>query len=167
MASVDKNRAVIDFLLQCPYIKDNPLFFNFINAKDDNKQIVTSGNDTVINRPFIDGSVQKRYTFTIMDYKSVSYDAIAKIIGTGEIDFYPNENVEDILDTQGIIDWITEQEIAHNYPNFGTECVIDEMKALTENPNLNSVDTSMSPALAKYSVSIQINYIDYTNLVWQ
>jgi len=160
MASVDKNQAIIDFLLQCPYIQNNPLFFNFINAKDDNKQIVTMGNDKTIDRPFIDGSVQKRYTFTLIDYKSVAYTAIAKASG------YPNENVDDILDTQSIIDWITEQENARNYPNFGEQCVIDEMIALTDNPRLNGVDTSINPGLAKYSVSIQINYVDYTNLEW-
>lgn len=166
MASVDKNQAIIDFLLQCPYIQDNPLFFNFINAKDDNKQIVTMGNDKTIDKPFIDGSVQKRYTFTIIDYKSISYTAIAKIIGSGSVDYYPDENMEDILDTQQIIDWITEQENARNYPNFGEQCVIDEIKALTDNPRLNGVDTSINPGLAKYSISIQINYVDYTNLQW-
>lgn len=166
MANVDKNKAIIDFLLQCPYIQSNPLFFNFINAKDNNKQIVTSGNDKIIDRPYIDGSVQKRYTFTIMDYKSVSYTAIAKIIGSGTIDYYPDENVDDLLDTQSIIDWITEQEQLHNYPNFGEDCVIDDMKALTDNPSLNTVDTSINPGLAKYSISIQINYVDYTNLQW-
>ena len=95
-----------------------------------------------------------------MDYKSVAYTAIAKVAG------YPNENVEDIFDTQQIIDWVTEQETLRNYPNFGEDCVIDEMRALTDNPNLNGVDTSITPALAKYSISIQINYIDYSNLSW-
>ena len=160
MANLDKNKAIIDFLLQCPSIQNNPLFFNFVNAKDDNKQIVTSGNDTVIDRPFIDGSVQKRYTFTIIDYKSIAYTAIVKQAG------YPNENVEDILATQDIIDWITEQALIRNYPNFGTECVIDDMKVTTTNPNLNGVDTSVAPALAKYSFSIQINYIDYSHVKW-
>lgn len=161
MANVDKNQAVIDFLLQCPALQNNPLFFNFVNAKDDNKQIVTSANDTIIDKPFIDGSVQKRYTFTIIDYKSVAYTAIVKQAG------YPNENVEDMLATQDIIDWITEQEIDRNYPDFGTDCVIDSMKALSTNPNLNGVDTSVAPALAKYSISIQINYIDYSHILWE
>lgn len=160
MANVDKNQAVIEYLLQCPAIRDNPLFFNFINAKDDNKQIVTTANDKVINRKFIDGSVQKRFTFTLMDYKSVAYTAIAKVAG------YANENVEDMLDTQGIIDWVTEQEVIRNYPDFGTNCVIDSVQALTDNPRLNGVDTSITPALAKYSISIQIDYMDYSNLIW-
>ena len=166
MANEDKNKAIVDFLLQCPSIKDNPLFFNFINAKDDNKQIVVSANDKAIDRPYIDGSVQKRYTFTIMDYKSVAYNAIAKIIGPGSISYQPDENMEELFDTQAIIDWITEQDLARNYPDFGEDCVIDEMKALSDNPNLNTVDTSVTPALAKYSISIQINYIDYSNLIW-
>jgi len=160
MANVDKNQAIIDFLLQCPSIQNNPMFFNFINAKNDNKQIVTTGNDKIIDKPFIDGSVQKRFTFTIIDYKSVAYTAIVKAAG------YSNENVEDLLDTQGIIDWVTEQDLLRNYPNFGEDCVIDDMRALTDNPNLNGVDTSVTPALAKYSISIQINYIDYSNLLW-
>lgn len=160
MANVDKNQAIIDFLNQCPSIRDNPTFFNFINAKNDNKQILTTGNDKIIDKPFIDGSVQKRFTFTIIDYKSVAYTAIVKAAG------YSNENVEDLLDTQGIIDWVTEQDLNRNYPNFGDDCVIDDIRALTDNPNLNGVDTSVTPALAKYSISIQINYIDYSNLTW-
>ena len=163
MANVDKNQAIIDFLLQCPTIQNSPLFFNFINAKDENKQIVTMATDKAIERPFIDGSVQKRYTFSIMDYKSVAYNAIVKTLGTS---VFPNENVEDMLNTQGIIDWITEQDLDRNYPDFGEQCVIDNMIALTDSPRLNGVDTSITPALAKYSISIQINYIDYTNLLW-
>ena len=97
MANVDKNQAIIDFLNQCPSIRDNPTFFNFINAKDDNKQILTTGNDKIIDKPFIDGSVQKRYTFTIVDYKSVAYTAIVKATG------YNNENVDELFNTQGII----------------------------------------------------------------
>lgn len=40
---VDKNQAVIDFLINCPQIKNNPLFFNATEAKDNNKQILTLG----------------------------------------------------------------------------------------------------------------------------
>lgn len=64
---MDKNQAVIDFLLKCPQIKENPLFFNFAEAKDNNKQIVTIANDKSVNKGFVDGSVLRRYTFTIID----------------------------------------------------------------------------------------------------
>lgn len=167
MANIDKNQAVIDFLCTCPAIQSNPLFFNFLNAKDDNKQLVATGNDKSMNVKFVDGSERKRFTFTIIDYKSVAYQAIVKPIqvGTG-VQTYANENVQEIMEVQAIMDWITEQNEARNYPNFGNDMIIEEMRTLTENPNLNGVDTSVSPALAKYSMSIQIDYIDTSKVLW-
>lgn len=158
---VDKNQAVIDYLLQCPQIKDSALFFNYGEVKDNNKQIITQGNDKAVNRPYIDGSVLKRYTFTLIDYRSIANLAIPKGIGL------VSENVEEILDVQSIIDWISEQDETNNYPDFGNECIVEEIKAITDNPNLNGIDTSVSPALARYTVSIQIQYIDTSNKNWK
>lgn len=163
MPAVDKNQAVIDFLLQCNTISNNPLFFNFLNAKDNSKQIITQANDTTLNKNYVDGSVMKRYTFTIIDFRSVSYQPIPKPIGSTAL---TSENVEELLDVQGIMDWINEQADAENYPNFGSNCIIDGMRTTSENPNLNSVDTQVGPALAKYSISIQIDYIDTSKAIW-
>lgn len=157
----DKNQAVIDFLLTCPQLASNPMFFNFINAKDNNKQIITLANDVSLHRPYIDGSVLKRYTFTIIDFKSVSYNAIVTIAG------YSDENVDEMFEVQDIIDWITEQDESRNYPDFGPDIQIDSMRALSDNPNLNGVDNSVQPALAKYSISIQIDYIDNSKKLWR
>lgn len=154
-----KEKAVIDFLCTCPAIQSNPLFFNFINAKSDNKQIVTASNDRNINRPYIDGSVLKRYSFTLIDYRSVSYQAIVK----SQID--ANENVQEYVDIQDIIDWVNEQEEARIYPDFGNKCQIEEMRVVTDNPVLNGVDTQLKPALAKYSFTIQIDYIDNSKVI--
>lgn len=159
---VDKNRAIINFLLECPSIQNSPLYFQFINAKDDNKQVVTIGNDRLLHRPFIDGSVAKQYTFTIIDFKSISYNAIPKGLVDGT-----NENLEEMFEVQAIIDWIDEQSELRNYPNFGDDIVIDDIRALSDNPNLNGIDTSIQPALAKYSVSIQIDYTDNSKLIWK
>lgn len=156
---VDKNQAVIDYLITCPQIQANPLFFNFLNAKEGNKQLIASGNDKTMNKPYIDGSIAKRYTFTIIDYRSVAYQAVVKQAG------YVNENVEEAWNVQGIMDWINEQNDLRNFPNFGAECIIDEIRTLTENPNLNGVDTSLTPALAKYSMSIQIDYLDISKAI--
>ena len=158
---MDKNSAVIEFLMQCPAIRDNPLFFNFINAKDNNKQIITQANDKTLQTPFIDGSVLKRYSFTIIDFKSVSYNSIVNLFG------YSDENVEEFMQVQDIIDWVTEQAENRNYPDFGDKAYIEEMTATTENPSLNGVDTNVQPALAKYSVTIQIDYIDYSKKLWE
>ena len=159
MASVDKNQAVIDFLLTCPLIKDSYLYFNFIKAEDDNKQILTLANEKILNKQYIDGSVLKRYTFSIIDFKSMT----ARPITTGKTD----ENVDDMLQVQEIIDWVTERADLHTYPDFGDACEIDDMRALTENPTLNGVDSNVAPALAKYSVSIQIDYLDKSKMLWK
>lgn len=160
MDNTSKEQAIIKFLLQCDKIKNSPLYFNFINAKPDNKQIITLANDKNVNKPYIDGSVLKRYTFTIVDFKSITYNAI---INEPE---KSDENVEDFLQVQNIIDWVTEQADDRNFPDFGPNCIIEDMKALTDNPNLNGVDSTSKPALAKYSVSIQIEYLDIGKKIW-
>ena len=103
----------------------------------------------------------KRYTFTIIDYKSVSYNAV--LLASG----YSDENLEELLQVQEIINWIEAQSDLKNYPDFGDDCEIDSMEATSDNPNLNSVDTSVQPALARYSISIQIDYIDYSKVIWK
>ena len=158
--NIDKNQAMIDYICQCPQIQNNALFFNFLNAKDNDKQFVTIPNDTNINKPYIDGSVLKRYSFTIIDYRSVSYQALVKAEG------YANQNVEELLDVQGIINWIEEQEDAKNYPDFGEDCVVDAIRTTSTNPNLNSVNTAVTPALAKYSITIQVDYLDNSKKIF-
>lgn len=162
--SVDKNKAIIDYLTDgtsgCPQIVSHPTFFNFIDAKNDNKQIITVANDKPAQKPFIDGSVLKQYTFTIVDYKSVAYQAIVKMSG------YSNENVDEMLEVQSILDWVNAQDVIQHYPDFGTDCIVEKIEALTDTPRLNGVDASVSPALAKYSISIKVTYLDISKKLW-
>lgn len=157
---MDKNKAVIDFLITCPYILNTPLYFNLINAKDNTKQLITLGNDKAVEQPYIDGSVLKRYTFTLVDFRSVSYNPIVKTNVDG------NENIDEYWDVQGVIDWISEQDDEGNYPYFGNNCVIDKMEVLTDNPTLDSIDVSVTPALARYSFTIRIEYLDKSKCIW-
>lgn len=157
---MDKNQAIIDYLLACPQLANSPLYFNYGEGADGNKEIVTVSNDVNTHQPYIDGSVSKRYTFTIIDFRSMTSNPIPKVTG------YSGENVVDILDVQGIIDWVTQQNDLRNFPNFGDNCLIDEIKALSDIPNLNGIDTSAKPILAKYSISIQIDYIDLSRVIY-
>lgn len=159
MANVDKNQAVIDFLLTCPAIRDSYLYFNFTQAEDNNKQIITLANEKALHKRFIDGSIEKQYTFTIIDFKAVT----PKPIVEGRVD----ENVDDMVQVQDIIDWVTEQSDNQNYPDFGEDNMVEDIRALTDNPNLNGIDSTMSPALAKYSISIQIDYLDKSKMIWK
>ena len=158
---VDKNQAVIDYLLTCPQIKNSPLYFNFINAKDNSNQFVTVSNDQYSNRSFIDGSVSKIYTFTIITFKSTVEIAIPKLPG------YQNENMSDMAAIQTLIDWVKEQDELNNFPNFGDDCIIDSIFPTTDAPNFDGIDEEVSPALAVYSTSFQIQYVDISKKLWR
>lgn len=159
--TVDKNQAVIEYLLQCPAILNTPLYFNFIKAEDNTTQFVTESNDEYTNTRYIDGSVLRRYTFTLITYRSIADVPVVKLEG------YPNENLSDLQDVQALIDWIREQEELHNYPNFGSDCIVESIKSTGENPKLEGIDDQVSPNLAIYSMSIEIRYIDTSKKVWR
>ncbi len=159
--SVDKNQAVIDYIIKCPTIKNSPLYFNFINAEDDTNQFVTQTQERYASRQYIDGGVLKIYSFTIILYKSTADIAVVKMEG------YPNENVSDMSDIQALIDWIREQNELHNYPDFGEDCIVDEISTTTENPSFDGIDDEVSPPLAIYSITIEIQYLDVSKKLWR
>lgn len=160
MIKVDKNKAVIDYLIQCPAIYNSPLYFNFIKAETDSNQFVTDSNDEYTNIRYVDGSVMKQYTFTIVTYKSTADIPVVKLDG------YPNESMSDLFDVQSLIDWVREQEDIHNYPDFGSDCVVDSIRTTSENPRFDGIDDQVTPNLAIYSVSIEIRYLDNSKKVW-
>lgn len=161
MSGIDKNQAVIDYIIQCPTIYNSPLYFNFINAQDDTNQLVTQSNERYASSRYIDGSVLKIYSFTIILYKSTADIAVVKLDG------YPNENVADMSDIQALIDWISEQQELHNYPDFGEDCIVDDIHTTTENPNFDGIDEQVSPPLAIYSITIEIQYLDVSKKIWR
>ena len=158
---VNKHQAVIDYIITCPTILNSPLYFNFINAKDNTNQVFTESTDTYTNRNYVDGSVEKLYTFTILTFKSAADVAVVKMVG------YENENLSDMSDVQNLIEWIKEQNEARNFPNFGEDCIIDSIETTTEEPKFEGIDEQISPPLAVYSTSIQIKYIDISKRLWR
>lgn len=161
MSQVDKNQAVIDYIVECPTIRNSPLYFNFINAEDDTNQFVTQSNERYASKRYVDGSILKIYSFTIILYKSTADIAVVKMEG------YPNENISDMSDIQALIEWISEQNELHNYPDFGEDCIIEEISTTTENPNFDGIDDQVSPPLAIYSVTIEIQYLDESKKIWR
>lgn len=156
---VDKNKATLDFLASYNDMHSSPIFVNFINAKDDDVQFLTSSNDKKLNRTYIDGSVRKQYIFSLVITKSITDMAIAK-------DLMTNENVDDMAELQKFMDWVNEQGELLNFPNFGADCDIEEMHTVAENPELTGINTEVAPALALYSIEIRIDYIDYSKTLW-
>ena len=162
MSNIDKNQAVIDYLLTCTDINNSPLYFNLINADDNSIQILTTAEDKTLSTPHIDGSVDKKYTFNLIIHKSISDMEIVKPVGSSE---FPNENVDELQDVQKLIDWIQSQNEADNYPNFGSDCYIDKIDTTTDVPYFEGVDAQINPPLAVYSISIVIEYLDTSKVI--
>lgn len=155
---MDKSQSMIDFLQSCPVIKLNPLFFNFGSKEDNAHQAIVKADDVNLQKPYIDGSVEKRYTFSVDSFKTVAYNPV--------IQGLTDENLDDFKDVQELLDWVTSQDDNRNYPDFGDKCFIDNMKVLTEKPEILGIDTSANPPLAVYRISIQIDYIDSSKVLW-
>lgn len=155
----DKNKAILDFITTYSGIATSPIFINFINATDSDVQFLTESNEKALNRKFIDGSVMKQYTFSLVITKSITNLALLK-------DGNLSENIDDLADIQAFMDWVNEQGENQNYPDFGEDCVIEEMHTTAENPSIDGINTETSPALALYSMEIRIDYIDYSKIIW-
>lgn len=155
---MDKNRAIIAYLQKCPRIQENPLFFNFANELDGNNHLITNSDTT--KTQYIDGSALKTYTFTIACYKGVSYNPLGDEDST-----MLDENIENMALVQDILNWIDCQSNNHNYPDFGEGYQIDNMRVLSNDPKVG-VDTSTNPPLARYSIGIEIEYLDNTKKLW-
>nr|DAG72223.1 MAG TPA: Minor capsid protein from bacteriophage [Caudoviricetes sp.] len=158
--AVDKNQALVDYLITCPQIFQKPLYFNLADPVDGIAQFVTMSNDRATQTPFIDGAVAKLYSLTIICFVSITNKPIIKIEGVD------NENIIDYSEIQDLIQWITEQNKAKVFPNFGDKCIVDEVYTTSEQPRLDAIDNSMKPALAKYSFTVNVRYTDKTDVIW-
>ena len=155
---IDKTTAIIEFLRECPTIKANPVFFNFGEVEDGTYQANIQSDEVLLNLHFIDGSVLKRYTLFLDSFKSVSYIPVVN----GKSD----ENLEGFSEVQEVIDWINDKSNKQEFPDFGDDFVIEDMKTLTDRPALVGVNTQQNPPTAVYRISIQIDYVDLTKRIW-
>ena len=156
---MDKNQAMVKFLIGCPTIQENPLFFNFADEEDGNNHFITTKDTKKVT--YIDGSVLKQYTFTIASYHAVSHNAVLN-----ENDEIIDENMENMAKVQEILDWIDEQADNRVYPDFGPQFVVESMETLTTDPDIDGIDTSVNPPMARYSVGVKLLYLDNSKKVW-
>lgn len=156
---MDKSKQMVDFLMTCPYIDQNPLFFNFGQVEDNTHQLTISADDIELHKPYIDGSVEKRYTCVIDSFKSVACIPV--------VDSNTDENIEDYKEVQDLLDWVNEQGDNGNYPDFGSDCIIDKMEVLTPKPLLAGIESSLNPPVAIYRITVQIDYVDISKKLWK
>lgn len=161
MATIDKNKALVDYLITCPDIFQKPLYFNLADPTDGIAQFVTMANDRATQTPFIDGAVDKMFSLTVICFVSITNKPIIKIEGVD------NENIIEYSEIQQLIEWIAEQNNKKVFPDFGENCTVEEIYTAAEQPRLDLIDTTMKPALAKYSFTVNVKYVDKTNIIWK
>ena len=157
---MDKNQAMIDYLLTCDAFKNGRLYFNFVNAKDKVTQFLTLEEDKANETPYIDGSIAKQYSLTVMLYLAVSSNPIVKAPN------YDNENIVDMAEVQDLMDWINEQNDIKHFPDFGSGNHVEEISTTASSPRLAGIDATITPPLGKYSFTIQVKYIDKSKRIW-
>lgn len=157
---MSKNQIMLDYLSQCDGIQQ--LYFQYGHAKDGAMQLVTSSVEAATRKQYIDGSQPKRLDYSLIWFKALGF--LPAVTGAGG---QVNENVAELDDVQGIIDWINAQNDTHNYPDFGKDCQVDAIGCLHDVPQLIGIDTTYSPPLAKYTFTIRVEYLDLSHCIYK
>ena len=148
--------ATLAFLKQCPALS-GLLGLNAIAGE--NVRVLTQGSSRAENRHYIDGSEGRAFDFVIEFYKPLN--TLPYIAERGE----DNQNLKSVLDVQELSSWRDEQRYEGNAPDFGDQCVVDDVKSMNNEPVLAWVDAQQAPPIAKYTVTVRVEYIDYTNSI--
>lgn len=154
----DRYQATLAYLQRCEALSGVLNFQAFDYQHDgDIVQVVTQGSDSARNREFIDGSKECAFDLVVAFYKPqtvIPYDPAA---GSG------NASVQALLDVQSLIEWLDARNHAYDYPDFGDKKQVTRVWSLNSEPQLVWVDGEhYNPPLAKYTVTIRVEYMDYT-----
>ena len=133
-----------NWLLECPAIKQDKLFFNFLKSTNDNQGIVI-GADDLLSVDII-GREKRIYSFTVIVFKSM----------TDKVVIYADENIKDYELVKLINSWIIEQDNQKMY--FEIKGIIIDKLEVAPIPNLVGVEQSNTQNLAKYMIGVNIYY---------
>lgn len=153
MISTDYITPFIKWLLKSDYIKNNKLFLNAVEAKNNNIQIVTQQISKDEDKEYVDGSVLHRIHFTLFDYKSIQFHQLFNAM------LEQNENVEKLLEVGNINDFISQKEKEGDYPDFGDSFEVQNIYCKYHTPSSPAIDGNLS--LAKYSIPVVCEVLEY------
>lgn len=150
---MDYTVPFLKWLIKCPDISKNKLFFNAITANKETKAIITQQVQKSEDVEYIDGSIQHTVRFTLFDYKSIGFNQLVK----SKIE--NNENVSALLETGNLNSWIEQQNKAQFFPDYGSNFEVQEIRPEYLTPSSPSIDAN--EMIAKYSIPITMKVLDY------
>jgi hypothetical protein len=124
MGTVNKDKAVHEWVMDCPYLTDTPLF-SWLGDIGGSCAIIQLPGEAEVT-PFIGGDAVKYYDFALQVTFPLSE-------ATDDV------NTDNMFTQRQWQDWIGEQEALGNYPDFGAGCYGYELQNLSSDPELAQV----------------------------
>lgn len=150
-----RNEIMLEYLMGCEAIKQ--LYFEYGEMRSGALQMSTMSTETAAQSAYVDGSRPRQLDYSLVWYKPIAITPVRNP-ATGQY----NPTVAELDDVQGIIEWIEAQNDAHELPDFGEGYVVDAVRCLQDVPRLLGIDTSYSPAMARYSFTVRVEFVDFT-----
>ena len=120
------------------------LNFNYSPDSPDAISFLTNYSDKILKR-YIRVGADKAYGFSIF---------VTKLYSTNCDDY----NLEAMNFSQGLMDWIDEQNRNKIFPDFGEKCQIKKIENLQNMPNLAEVDPE--EGIARYMIQCRVIYFE-------
>jgi len=140
--TVNKELALQDWAKENPFLTGR-LLFDFLGGENGECSISPVISDKAV-KTYIDGTAIKEYTFAFQALLAVS-DAPDAI------------NTDNMFMLRKWQDWLTEQERARNYPDFGEKCKFVKLENLSDMPSLAM---RYENGVAKYQFYAKFTYIE-------
>lgn len=145
----------LSWLMACPYVASNKLFAAAAEAKDGALQVVSQQVNRSEDREYVDGSVLHRVLFTVFDHKNLAFSRL--VAQKIEAD----QNVDALLDTTQLIEWVDAQNKNRNFPTFGARFEVQRVYTSATTPSTPALDMSSSPTVARYSVPVVCEVLEW------
>lgn len=147
------HKSVFDWLMNCPLFAD--LFFIFSN--DDNGNVVMTPNELINSitdanqdiKTYVDNSKIRLYTFTVVNFLPF----------VNEQNEAAEVNINFVEQCGKIAEWIDEQILNKNFPDFGEKRQLLDVELLNLSEGISASDENG----AKYMFAVRFKYFDTTN----
>ncbi len=139
---MDKNKAMQEYLMQCPEIESFVRFNVSVGFQGDTSFQSISSTAWVERYPR--GKGIKDLNYALVQIKP--HDT-----GTSAVNF------EQFFDVEKVMDWITEQGKNGNFPDFGEKEKVFSIEVMENMPNISAV--SEDGGTCKYMFQLRVRYV--------
>ena len=142
MSTINKDEILYQWLVD-GLAHAFPITFEFLQMVDGWAAVVNIPGEAA--EPFVDGSAERQYDFMLQLAYMTSSDPDSPT------------NTDNMFSARQWQEWINEQEMAGNYPDFGASCSCYELANLSDCPTMAG---RQEDGLAKYQFPARLIYLE-------